>query len=582
MIRSFTRASAASLYLLLTLAMEACDRYHDPQQRTDTHSTITINALPPPAVSTKISSTMPQPTLTPTSVYLIAQNSSCAQDSNMRAIAALDDLTVRFDLCTPDAAFPAKAALPVFGIQPRSWIEAHSSTGEILVHPISTGPWQLNEWLHGQALHFTRFEGYWREPAPFRELIFRWESDAETRLEALRSGTVDAITNLRSTDYQTVQQDEDLTFIPVQSTNTLYLGMNNIFSPFDDKRVRQAIALGIDRHAIVAGTYPAGSEVATHFTPCSIPNGCSGDEWPQFDLPNARALLSTAGYPHGFQSALYYQDVYRLYLPEPGQVADELQHQLRTNLSIEVTIILTDSASLISQATDGELDGFHLLGWGADYAHISSFLNFHFGQHGQQFGSPHPQLQQLVVQAAGVTDVTKAIALYSRTNNIISRLVPAIPIAHGTSAYAARTGITNLRVPPFGAPQFYLSDPGTDRFVFMQNAEPLSLYCADETDLESMAACQQVVEGLFGYAHGSAKIEPRLAEGCKPNTTASQWICRLRPNVSFHDGSPLHANDVVASWAAALDASNPHHTGNTGSFIYPQWLWGDLMNNPTR
>jgi ABC-type transport system substrate-binding protein len=116
----------------------------------------------------------------------------------------------------------------------------------------------------------------------------------------------------------------------------------------------------------------------------------------------------------------------------------------------------------------------------------------------------------------------------------------------------------------------------------MQNAEPLSLYCADETDLESMAACQQVVEGLFGYARGSARIEPRLAEGCNPNTTATEWICHLRPNVSFHDGSPLHANDVVASWAAALDASNPHHTGNTGSFTYPQWLWGGLMNNPTR
>ena len=582
MIHTFTRRSAATFYLLIALAMEACNGYQQTQQSAPTHSPIAISTLPPPAVIMQVPSIIPRPTPNPTSVYLIAHSSSCAQGGNMRTIAALDDLTVRFRLCTPDAAFPAKAALPVFGIQPRSWIEATGGTGEILGHPIGTGPWQLEEWLRGQALRFTRFEGYWREQAPFRELVFRWEAEAETRLAALRSGAVDAITNLRAADYQAVQQDDNLTFIPVQSTNTLYLGMNNTFDPFDDKRVRRAVALGIDRHAIVSATYPVGSELATHFTPCSIPNGCSGDEWPKFDLPAAHALLSAAGYPHGFESALYYHDVYRLYLPEPGQVAEELQRQLRTNLAIEVTIILMESAPFISQATGGELAGFHLLGWGADYAHISSFLNFHFGQHSRQFGSPHPQLYQLLVQAAGVTDITTATALYTRINNTISTLVPAIPIAHGTSAYATRAGVANLRVPPFGAPQFHLSDPGTDRFIFMQNAEPLSLYCADETDLESMAACQQVLEGLFGYAHGSAQIEPRLAEGCKPDVTASEWVCRLRPDVSFHDGSRLHANDVVASWAAALDASNPHHTGNTGAFIYPQWLWGGLMNNPTR
>ena len=500
----------------------------------------------------------------------------------MRAIAALDALTITFSLCAPDAAFPAKAALPVFGIQPHKWIETTGGTGEILVRPVGTGPWQLNEWIHGQELRFSRFESYWREHAPFSELVFRWEAEAQTRLAALQSGEVDGISHLRPADYQAVQHDSSLTFIPVQSTNILYLGMNNTFAPFDDVRVRRAVALGIDRRAIVSTFYPDGSELPTHFTPCSIPNGCSGDEWPQFDLPAARELLVAAGYEHGFESALYYHDVYRLYLPEPGQVAEELQRQLLANLGIEVTLILMDSAPFIRQATDGELAGFHLLGWGADFAHVSSFLDFHFGQNSRQFGSPHPTLQQLLLEAAEMTTLRAANTLYARANDAISALVPAIPVAHGASAYAVRAGVKNLRVPPLGAPQFHLSNPDTNRFVFMQNAEPLSVYCADETDLESMAACQQVLEGLFGYAPGSVRIEPRLAKVCTPDATATEWICSLRAGVRFHDGSRLHANDVVASWAAALDADNPYHTGNTGEFIYPQWLWGGLMNNPTR
>ena len=575
------RAAASSLCLLLAFSMEACNR-QPPRQSMTTLNPIASSTLPPPAVSTQVASAIPQPIPEPTSVYLVARSASCALGGNMRAITALDALTVSFSLCTPDAAFPAKAALPVFGIQPHSWIEATGGFGEILAHPIGTGPWQLKEWLHGQALRFTRFEGYWRERAPFRELVFRWESEAETRLAALQSGAVDGIAHLGAADYQSVLQDGSLTFIPVQSINTLYLGMNSTFAPFDDTRVRRAVALGIDRPAIVSAFYPDNSELATHFTPCSIPNGCAGDEWPQIDVPAARALLTDAGYPNGFETALYYHDVYRLYLPEPGQVAEELERQLRTNLSIEVTRIRMESAPFISQATGGELAGLHLLGWGADYAHVSSHLDFHFGQHSRQFGSPHTELQQLLTEAVGVASLSEASLLYARANDAISTLVPAIPIAHGASAYATRAGVRNLRVPPFGAPQFHLSKPGKDRFVFMQNSEPLSLYCADETDLESMAACQQVLEGLFGYAPGTAQIEPRLAEECTSNASASEWVCRLRASVRFHDGSRLHANDVVASWAAALDAANPYHIGNTGEFIYPQWLWGGLMNNPTR
>ena len=580
--RTPARTAAGILWLLIAFSPASCNREPTAHPTAQARASIATKTLRPPAVSTQVASATTRPTPEPTSAFLVVRSASCAGSGNMRAIAALDGLTVSFSLCAPDAAFPAKAALPVFGIQPRSWIESTSGTGEILAHPIGTGPWQLQQWLRGETLRFTRFEDYWGERAPFNELVFRWEAEAEARLAELRSGAVDAITHVRATDYQFVQQDGSLTLIPVPSTNTLYLGMNSTFAPFDDTRVRRAVALGINRQAIVSGFYPAGSEVATHFTPCSVPNGCAGANWAEFDLPAARALLAAAGYPHGFESALYYHDVYRLYLPEPGQVTEELQRQLRENLGIEVTVILMDSTSFINQATGGKLAGFHLLGWGADFAHVSSFLDFHFGQHSRQFGSAHPELQDLLLQAGGVADLSTAATLYARANDAISALIPAIPIAHGASAYAAHAGVANLHVPPFGAPQFHLSDPGSDRFVYMQNAEPLSLYCADETDFESMAACQQVLQGLFGYAPDSALIEPRLAEECTPDAGAAEWVCRLRAGVRFHDGSRLHANDVVASWAAALDAASPYHTGNTGTFMYPQWLWGGLMNSPER
>ena len=48
--------------------------------------------------------------------------------------------------------------------------------------------------------------------------------------------------------------------------------------------------------------------------------------------------------------------------------------------------------------------------------------------------------------------------------------------------------------------------------------------------------------------------------------------------MKFHDGSDLDASDVVASWAAGIDAGNPNHKGNTGAFEYYSYLWDGLMN----
>ena len=153
-----------------------------------------------------------------------------------------------------------------------------------------------------------------------------------------------------------------------------------------------------------------------------------------------------------------------------------------------------------------------------------------------------------------------------------------VPIANGASASASLATVDNAHFRPFGAPLFYLTDPGKDTFVFMQNNEPLSLYCADETDGESLAPCQQVVEPLYDYEIDSGDVRPMLATSCEPNAELTVWTCSLREGVKFHDGSALDANDVVASWSAGIDASNPSHVGNTGAFEYYSYLWDGLMN----
>lgn len=502
----------------------------------------------------------------------------CSYGGKIKSIEATDRLTVVFTLCKPDPAFKAKAAFTPFSVQPAEHLEATGGGGDILDNPIGTGPWMLEKWARGDSVILKRFDGYWGDKPPFETLVIRWSDSGAGRLIELRAGTVDQITNLSPDDYDSVKNDPSLQFIPSANPNTLYLAMTNTFKPFDDVKVRKAIAIGIDRQRIVDNFFAEGSEVASHFTPCSIDNGCEGEAWYDFDLSKAKALLAEAGFPDGFKTKIFYRDVFRGYLPEPGLVAVEFQTQLRDNLGIEAEVVVMESGQFIDESTGGRLDGLYLLGWGADYPHVTNFLDFHFSAKNPQYGTPHPEIYELLEEASTIAVLAKARPLYEKANNAIKALVPMVPIVHGASAHAALAGVKNAHFRPFGGPLFHRTDPGKDTFVSMQNAEPISLYCADETDGESLAVCQHIVEPLLGYAIDSGAVEPRVATGCIANEDATVWTCSLRDGVKFHDGSDLDANDVVASWAAGIDAANPNHKGNTGAFEYYSYLWDGLMN----
>lgn len=509
---------------------------------------------------------------------MVVSAPDCDYGGLLREIAALDPLTVQFTMCQPDPAFRSKAAFTAFAIQPSEHLE--ETGGSPLDNPVGTGPYMLDRWDRGDSITFQRFEDYWGEPATSETLVFRWSAEAAQRLLELQSGTVDGIDNPAPDDFDTIENDPNLQLIPRPALNTFYVGMNNTHEPFDDERVRQALAMGIDRQRIVDNFYPEGSEVASHFTPCSIPNACEGEEWYEFDPERARELLAEAGYPDGFETEIAYRDVVRGYLPEPGVVAQDIQAQLRENLNIDATINVMESGAFIAAADAGELQGLHLLGWGADYPDITNFLDFHFGAGASdQFGEKFPDITEALRQGAALADDEERQPFYEEANNLIKQHVPMVPVAHGGSAVAYLGDVEGAHASPLSNEYFAVVDPGgRDTFVWMQNAEPISLFCADETDGESLRACEQVTEALLAYEVGGVEVVPSLATACEPNDDLTVWTCTLREGVKFHDGSDLDANDVVLSWALQWDAEHPLHTGNTGAFTYFSALWGGLLN----
>ena len=104
--------------------------------------------------------------------------------------------------------------------------------------------------------------------------------------------------------------------------------MNNTYPPFDNERVRQALAMAIDRQRIVDNFYPPASSVATQFMPPSIFGYSEGQTWYDYNPEEAKKILEEEGVLPGFKTTITYRDVVRGYLPNPGIVAQDIQAQL--------------------------------------------------------------------------------------------------------------------------------------------------------------------------------------------------------------------------------------------------------------
>lgn len=510
---------------------------------------------------------------------LVLDSGGCDYGGKIASIEATSPTEVVFTLCSTDPAFLAKLAFIPFAVQPAEHLEA--TGGSPLENPVGTGPFMLPEggWARGTEIVYEANPDYWGEAPAFNTLVFRWREDSTARITELTSGNADYITNLAASDYATIEGDANLQLLVDENPNVFYLGFNNRFEPFNNEQVRQAVAMGIDRQRIIDTFYPEGSAVADFFTPCIIENACEGEPWYEFDPEEARALLAEAGYPDGFDTTIKLRDVFRVYLPEPTVVAEDIRAQLAENLGINATIEVMESGAFLEENATGEQQGLHLLGWGADYPHVTNFLDFHFGGVNVQFGDPFDDIVETLAEGSQTVDPAAAQPIYEEANNLIRQHVPMVPIAWGASADAALGTVENALTPPVGAPQFATMNPGDDDLVFVQNAEPISLFCADETDGESLSACEQVLEGLYGYDLEGQPVA-KLANECTPDEAGLVWTCSLREGVTFHDGSTFDANDVVASWSVGLDAANPLHVGNTGVFEYFAYLWGSLINAP--
>ena len=492
--------------------------------------------------------------------------------AGLKRIESTEQYSVSFTLCRPDAAFLSKLALIKFSIDDSGYLSTMSSTGAIDRSPNGTGPFALSAWQDGSQIVLTRNESYWGTKAQSASLVFQFQNDSTGRLLLLQSGTADGMASVSSNDIPAVLNDPSLKLLARAPLAMSFIAMTNLAKPFDDVRVRQAVALAVNRQRIVDQFYPKGSSIAHSFTPCAIKYGCAGDPWFEQDIARAKELLAEAGYPGGFSTTMIVRSDATSATPYPMEIAQDLQSQLK-EVGIETTIEVLENTVWRTRMTTGENVGLGIGGgWVADYPDVSNYLDFYFrigGGGAARFGTPDQQLSDILSTAASDVSSDKRSALYGEANNRIIALVPMIPIVQTGSSLAIRADVVGGAASPLETENLAAFKPGSrPALVWVLQTEPETLYCPAATSQDPLRACAQISESLYGYAEGTTELEPRLATGCEVSGDGLVWNCKIREGVRFHNGSRLDATDVVDSFAVQWDCANPwRNTKSTYSYF---------------
>jgi peptide/nickel transport system substrate-binding protein len=220
---------------------------------------------------------------------------SSSNISMIQAVEATGPLTVQFRLSIPYAGFPDIFADRQMRIVPRDRI------AELPTNPIGTGPFMFKSWSPGDRMELVKNPNYFEPGLPKLDgVTIRIIPEAAARIAALESNAIDILWSL---PYEAVDKVKSSASVRVDSVATpTWDGviLNNERPPFNDVRVRQALALTIDKPTLVELSLFGQGEPTFSPIPPSHPYFNKSLPVAPPDIAKAKNLLAAAGYPNGF------------------------------------------------------------------------------------------------------------------------------------------------------------------------------------------------------------------------------------------------------------------------------------------
>jgi len=342
----------------------------------------------------------------------------------------VDPYTLQIALKQPDGPLVYNLAIIAFAFNSPAAIKQYGAQG-IGQHPVGTGPYRLVDWVRDDHITLDANPSYFRKGLPKTpRLVMRAIKDNASRLLALKAGEVNAIENPNADDVKTIQADPKfkLAVRPPFNTGWLRFNMNN--PPFQDKRVREAVALAINRQAIVQGLYGEFGQVADQHMPPTM-WGRGNIKPVPYDPERARKLLAEAGYANGLSFDFWYLPFSRPYFPQPKEIATAVANDLG-KVGIRTSLMTEDVAAYLRDRRTNKFPLF-MIGWIGDNGDPDDWLGYFFPKYDPEnayLSYNNPAALELISKAKSVNNQAQRAKMYAQAEEMIMADYRDVLIAH--------------------------------------------------------------------------------------------------------------------------------------------------------
>jgi peptide/nickel transport system substrate-binding protein len=374
-----------------------------------------------------------------------------------KACTVVGEHEVRIDLSQPLTSFLSAMTAPAFAISSPAAltagtadVEDQASSGTMISryaqHPVGTGPFRFRSWTGGSVV-LEASPDYWGPRGQIGHLSFVVYDTPQSRLQALVAGTIDGYDGVTTENIESLVR-KGFQVVRRDPFSVMYLGMNQSVPLLQNDKVRTAIAMAINKDAVVKAYFLEDTKSAFQFLPPKLSGFNTPGGFPGYDPEKAKRLLSEAGYK-GEELPFYYpRNVTRLYLPSPEKVYADLSAQL-TLIGLNIKPVPVEwSDGYLQKVTAPGDHAFHLLGRYGSYGDPDDFLSPLFGAKNGEFGFFDAQIFSKIERARGLPDGTERTQAYQNINAQLGSAAPAVPIAFPISAVAVSARVATYPTSP--------------------------------------------------------------------------------------------------------------------------------------
>lgn len=373
----------------------------------------------------------------------------------IKEIKKIDDYTVAFVLNEKNSVLVTNLAVSAFPIHSKEYADFILDSGKDKItydkKPIGTGPYKLVQHQKGNLIRFKAHKDHFNGPAKIENLLMKVATESSQRYSKLKAGECHIMSNPTPADIVTMQNDSDIKIMQKAAPNIAYLTFNQSKKPFDDIRVRKALAMSINKEEIIKKVYLGNADNIHSMIPPALWSH-DGDLRIPYDPETAKKLMTELGYSkeNPLEIELWYMPVQRAYMPS-GRKAAELIQAHWAEIGVNAEIVTYDWQLYIQKAKNFEHSAF-MLGWTTDNGdpdNFASLLSCAAIKGKSNFAHwCNEDYDKLIAAGMATADKTARTQIYMDAQKVFAEQVPWLPIASSKVTVAVRKEVEGFPVNP--------------------------------------------------------------------------------------------------------------------------------------